>query len=292
MKRILTIQDISCVGQCSTTVALPLISACGVECAILPPAMLSNHTGGFKSWSFADLTGELKKVEAQWIEQNIKFDAFYTGYVCESHIDPILSIFESCANPGAIRFVDPAMADNGVLYKGFAPDFPSKMARLVKGADYVLPNLTEAALLVGEDPAIGRSGKDSAAPVEGGATTRAAESLPRNTVVRLISKLHELGAKNVILTGVSFNDTELGSAISDGKSIVYDFNPRLTRMSHGTGDVFASVFAGAVMRGRTAAEAAALAADIVCSAINATDDDHWYGVSFEKTIPELVSKLG
>ena len=292
MKRILTIQDISCVGQCSTTVALPLISACGVECAILPPAMLSNHTGGFKSWSFADLTGELKKVEAQWIEQNIKFDAFYTGYVCESHIDPILSIFESCANPGAIRFVDPAMADNGVLYKGFAPDFPSKMARLVKGADYVLPNLTEAALLVGEDPVIGRSGKDSASPVEGGATTGAAESLPRNTVVRLISKLHELGAKNVILTGVSFNDTELGSAISDGKSIVYDFNPRLTRMSHGTGDVFASVFAGAVMRGRTAAEAAALAADIVCSAIKATDDDHWYGVSFEKTIPELVSKLG
>lgn len=292
MKRILTIQDISCVGQCSTTVALPLISACGVECAILPPAMLSNHTGGFKSWSFADLTGELKKVEAQWIEQNIKFDAFYTGYVCESHIDPILSIFESCANPGAIRFVDPAMADNGVLYKGFAPDFPSKMVRLVKGADYVLPNLTEAALLVGEDPAIGRSGKNSASPVEGGATTRAAESLPRNTVVRLISKLHELGAKNVILTGVSFNDTELGSAISDGKSIVYDFNPRLMRMSHGTGDVFASVFAGAVMSGRTAAEAAALAADIVCSAIKATDDDHWYGVSFEKTIPELVSKLG
>ena len=140
MKRILTIQDISCVGQCSTTVALPLISACGVECAILPPAMLSNHTGGFKSWSFADLTGELKKVEAQWIEQNIKFDAFYTGYVCESHINPILSIFESCANPGAIRFVDPAMADNGVLYKGFAPDFPSKMARLVKGEplQYVL----------------------------------------------------------------------------------------------------------------------------------------------------------
>ena len=266
MKRILTIQDISCVGQCSTTVALPLISACGVECAVLPPAILSNHTGGFKSWSFADLTGELKKVEAQWNEQNIRFDAFYTGYVCESHIDPILSIFESCANPGAIRFVDPAMADNGVLYTGFAANFPSKMARLVKGADYILPNLTEAALLVGCEPF-------------------------KEKPETLIAKLHELGAKNVILTGVSFNDAELGSAISDGKSIVYDFNPRLTRMSHGTGDVFASVFAGAVMRGKTAAEAAALAADIVCSAIKATDDDHWYGVSFERTIPELVKVI-
>ena len=153
MKRLLTIQDISCVGQCSTTVALPLVSACGVECAVLPPAILSNHTGGFKTWSFADLTGELPKVEAKWVEQGIKFDAFYTGYVCESHIDPILSIFESCANPGAVRVVDPAMADNGVLYAGFAADFPSKMARLVKGADYILPNLTEAALLAGEDPA-------------------------------------------------------------------------------------------------------------------------------------------
>ena len=292
MKRLLTIQDISCVGQCSTTVALPIISACGVECAILPPALLSNHTGGFTGWSFCDLTGELKKVEAEWVRQNIRFDAFYTGYVCESHIDPILSIFESCSNPGAIRIVDPAMADNGVLYKGFAADFPSEMARLVKGADYVLPNLTEAALLVGEDPAIGRSGKDSASPAGGGSITGAAESLPRRTVERLVAKLHALGAKNVVLTGVSFSDSELGSAISDGKSIVYDFNPRLKRMSHGTGDVFASVFAGAVMRGKTAAEAAALAADIVCSAIKATDDDHWYGVSFEKAIPELVKALG
>ena len=149
MKRLLTIQDISCVGQCSTTVALPLISACGVECAVLPPAILSNHTGGFRSWSFADLTGELAKVEAEWVKQDIKFDAFYTGYVCESHIDPILSIMEHCAAPGAIRIVDPAMADAGVLYKGFAADFPSKMARLVEGCDYVLPNLTEAALLTG-----------------------------------------------------------------------------------------------------------------------------------------------
>ena len=311
MKRLLTIQDISCVGQCSTTVALPIISACGVECAILPPALLSNHTGGFTGWSFCDLTGELKKVEEQWVRQNIRFDAFYTGYVCESHIDPILSIFESCSNPGAIRIVDPAMADNGVLYKGFAADFPSKMARLVKGADYVLPNLTEAALLVGEDPrrylgeaeslplldkegkSFKSGGKDSSAPmmdvssISGGKDS----SAPRKDIANLISKLHELGAKNVVLTGVSFSDSELGSAISDGKSIVYDFNPRLKRMSHGTGDVFASVFAGAVMRGKTAAEAAALAADIVCVAIEATDDDHWYGVSFEKAIPELVTRL-
>ena len=267
MKRLLTIQDISCVGQCSTTVALPLVSACGVECAVLPPAILSNHTGGFRSWSFADLTGELPKVEAKWIEQDIAFDAFYTGYVCESHIDPILSIMKTCAKPGAVRIVDPAMADNGVLYKGFADDFPSKMARLVEGADYVLPNLTEAALLVGAKPKM---------------------DLSEPEVVDLVGKLHGLGAKNVVLTGVSFAPDRLGTAISDGTTIAYDFNDRLTRSAHGTGDVFASVFAGAILRGKTAVEAAALAADIVCEAIEKTAADHWYGVSFERTIPSLV----
>lgn len=272
MKRLLTIQDISCVGQCSTTVALPLVSACGVECAVLPPAMLSNHTAsGFTGWSFCDLTAEMPKVEAKWVEQGIAFDAFYTGYVCESHIDPILSILKSCAKPDAVRIVDPAMADNGVLYRGFAADFPCKMARLCAGADYLLPNLTEAALLVGAEPKLSGYGQ---AEIED-----------------LIAKLHALGAKNVILTGVSFNEDELGAAVSDGKTVCYDFNPRIPCLFHGTGDVFASVFAGAILRGRSALESAALAADIVCAAIRATEKDHWYGVSFEKAIPDLVLAL-
>ena len=271
MKRLLTIQDISCGGQCSTTVALPLVSACGVECAILPSAVLSNHTGGFKSWTFADLTPELANVERKWIELGITFDAFYTGYVCESQIDPILSIMASCANDGALRIVDPAMADNGRLYAGFADDFPSKMARLCNGADYILPNLTEAALLVGDAPKL--------------------EGYTHEEIERLIEKLHGIGAKNVILTGVSFDPGLLGTAVSDGKSVKYDFNPRLARTSHGTGDVFASVFAGAVMRGLSALDASALAADVVCASIEATDDSHWYGVAFEKAIPMLVERL-
>ena len=273
MKRLLTIQDISCVGQCSTTVALPLVSACGIECAVLPPALLSNHTApGFTGWSFCDLTAELGKVEAKWVEQDIKFDAFYTGYVCEPHIDPILSILKTCAKPGAIRIVDPAMADNGVLYRGFAADFPSKMARLCKGADYLLPNLTEAALLTGLTPKL--------------------SGYSKGEIEDLVARLHALDVKNVILTGVSFDDAELGSAVSDGVKVEYDFNARRPRSSHGTGDVFASVFAGAILRGKAALEAAALAADVVCEAIEATEPDHWYGVSFEKTIPSLVRRLG
>ena len=268
MKRLLTIQDVSCVGQCSATVALPLVSACGVECAVLPSAVLSNHTGGFSSWTFADLTAEMSRIEKKWIELGIGFDAFYTGYVCESQIDPILSIMSSCANEGALRIVDPAMADNGRLYAGFGDDFPAKMARLCNGADYILPNLTEAALLVGDEPK--------------------PDSCSRDDVEFLITKLHGLGARNVVLTGVSFNPGELGSAVSDGNSIAYDFNPRIDRACHGTGDVFASVFAGAVLRGKTPAAAAALAADVVCEAMRNTAPEHWYGVSFEPAIKMLA----
>lgn len=270
MKRLLTIQDLSCFGQCSTTVALPIVSACGVECAVLPPAILSNHTAPcFSGWTFRDLTDDMKGIENKWIEQGIKFDAFYTGYVCESHIDPILSIVQSCGNEGAIRIVDPAMADNGVLYRGFADDFPTKIRKLCDGADYLLPNMTEAALLVGDNPKL--------------------KDYTRDEIESLIEKLHRIGAKNVVLTGVSFNDEELGTAVSDGRTIMYDFNKRLSQMFHGTGDIFASVFTGAVLRGKTPLEAASLAADIVCESIEATAPDHVYAVSFERAIPSLVS---
>ena len=271
-KRLLTIQDISCVGQCSLTVALPLISACGVECAVLPSAVLSNHTGGFPSWTFCDLTDELAKIEAQWRKLEIGFDAFYTGYVCEPQIDPILSIMRSCARPGAIRVVDPVMADNGKLYPGFGDDFPKQMARLCEGADYILPNLTEAAFLVGWKPVL--------------------EGYDQAYIESLIAALHALGAKRVVLTGVSLEPGLRGKAVSEGEGVDYDFNPRLARVSHGTGDVFASVFAGAVLRGQSTLASAALAADMVCASIQATPDSHWYGVAFEQVIPELTRRLG
>ncbi len=271
LKRILTIQDVSCVGQCSATVALPVVSACGVECAMLPSAVLSNHTGGFKSWTFHDLTDDMAAIESKWIEQGIGFDGFYTGYVCPSQIAPILSIMEHCANPGAVRVVDPVMADNGKLYPGFNDDFPQQMALLAAGADYLLPNLTEAALLLGRKPVL--------------------EGYDHAFVEDMVKGLHALGAKNVVLTGVSFDPGELGTAVSNGNGIVYDFNRRLVRSSHGTGDVFASAFAGAVVRGVDAAAASAFAADVVCAAIEATPDDHWYGVAFERVIPYLVANL-
>ena len=271
-KRLLSIQDISCVGQCSLTVALPVISACGVETAILPSAVLSTHTApGFKNWTFRDLTGDMAKIEAAWHENGVKFDAFYTGYVCASQIAPILSIMASCANPGALRVVDPAMADNGVLYPGFADDFPQEMRRLCEKADYILPNLTEAALLLGRKPVL--------------------EGYDRDFIEGMLRDLRAIGAANVVLTGVSFEPDKLGVATFDGTEAHYYFNPRNPNSTHGTGDLYASVFAGALLRGKGMEAAAALAADVVCEALDKTPASHWYGTCFENAIPYLVKRL-
>ena len=270
-KKLLTIQDISCFGQCSLTVALPVISACGIETVVLPSAVLSTHTGGFKNYTFRDLTGDIPAIEKSWLENHLQFDAFYTGYVCENQIQPILDLMKNCAAPNALRIVDPVMADNGKLYPGFSADFPQKMRRLCDGADYILPNLTEAAFLLGEECRL--------------------ENYDRAHIESLIAGLHGLGAKNVVLTGVSFDRNELGCAVSDGTKIEYDFNPRQALFAHGTGDVFASVFAGSLMRGKTALQAASIAADVVCLAIRATPKEHWYGVCFEQAIPALVELL-
>ena len=186
-KRLLTIQDISCVGQCSLTVALPILSACGIETAILPSSVLSNHTAPcYSGWTFHDLTPEMPKILERWLTEKIDFDAFYTGYVSKDQISYILDIMDKAARPNALRIVDPAMADNGKLYAGFADDFPKDMARLCKGADFILPNITEASLLLG--------------------ATYKDKGYDKAYIEDLCRGLYKLGAKNVILTGVSFSE--------------------------------------------------------------------------------------
>lgn len=271
-KRLLTVQDISCVGQCSLTVALPVISACGIETAVLPSSVLSNHTA-FKSWTFNDLTGDMERILNQWKKEEITFNAFYTGYVSAAQIPIIKNIIKETAREGAIVIVDPVMADNGKMYAGFDSAFPEKMAELCCGADVILPNITEACFLLGREY-IG-------------------ESYTKHDIEELCKRLCGLGAKTVVLTGVSLEAGRLGAAVYDGDCAEYYFTERLPVQMHGTGDVFASSFAGALCNGRSLFDSARLAADFVVESIKATLDDteHWYGVKFEKAIPYLVKRL-
>ncbi len=273
-KRLLTIQDISCVGQCSLTVALPIISACGIETAVLPSSVLSTHTAaGFKNWTFRDLTGDMDAILTHWKKQRIDFDTFYTGYVSAAQIPIILRIMKETARRGAVRIVDPAMADNGKLYAGFGADFPEKMKELCAGADVILPNLTEASFLLG--------------------IPYAGEEYDQAYIEKVCADLRALGAKNVVLTGVSFEKGKLGCAYLDGDTFGTYFTERLPVQMHGTGDVYASAFAGALCRGWKIPQATALAADFVVESIKATTDDkdHWYGVKFEKALPMLIERL-
>ncbi len=149
MKRIASIQDISCLGRCSLTVALPVISALGVECAIVPTAVLSAHTA-FPGFVSRDLTDQLDAIAAHWQAQHVHFDALYTGYIASvPQVQQVLDFFDAVKSPDTMIFVDPAMADHGKLYSGFGPDFPAAMARVVARADVAMPNLTEACLLTG-----------------------------------------------------------------------------------------------------------------------------------------------
>ena len=278
-KKILTIQDISCVGQCSITVALPIISAAGIETAILPSAVLSTHTAGpFGHFTFRDLTEDLPKINKHWNDMNIKFDAIYTGYIgSKLQIDYILDIISTTLKDGAPLIVDPAMGDNGHLYTGFDEDFVSYMAKLCAKADVILPNLTEAAYLLKEECILANYDKEY---IEG-----------------LVRRLAGLGAKVVILTGVGFKENELGVCIYDSKEdkTSYYLHNKISQSFHGTGDVFSSSFVGAVLNGFDYYKAAQIAADFTRQSIALTiedKDEHWYGVEFESVLPKYMQMLG
>ena len=272
-KRVLTVQDISCVGQCSLTVALPILSACGLETCILPSAVLSTHTGGFTGFTFRDLTEDMPAIEAHWVKEKIKFDAVYTGYLGSAkQIDYVKSLLRSVAKPGCVAVVDPAMADNGKLYVGFDDAFVAEMRTLVSEADYLLPNITEAALLAGMEY---REAYDEA------------------YVDALAEKLLALGAKNLILTGVSFRPETTGVLVFENGQRKYYEHKKIAKGCHGTGDVYASAFVGALLRGKSAYDAAVIAADYVVKCIEFTQSvpDHWYGAAFEPVLGELMKRL-
>ena len=268
MKRILSIQDISCVGKCSLTVALPIISSFGIEAAILPTATLSTHTA-FKGFTFRDLTSDISPICRHWQEQNIDFDGIYTGYLGSAEqIDLVLDIFRNFGD-GKLKFVDPAMGDNGKLYPGFDVAFAKNMARLCAAADIIVPNITEACFMLGKP--------------------YMASGYDKEYIEDMLRALTDLGCPRAVLTGVGFNEKELGCYGYDSTTgeFFFDTNEKIEQSFHGTGDIFASVCFSCINRGKTLEEACAIAADFVCDSMIATLEDErpiWYGVHFEKVL--------
>ena len=274
MKRIVTLQDISCVGRCSITVALPILSAMGVDCGILPTAVLSTHTM-FKTFTVKDLSDQIEPISDAWEKEGISFDGIYTGYLASgSQCRQVCNFFDRFGRPDNLILVDPAMADNGKLYPAFDSSFPAEMAKVCAKADIILPNITEASLLTG---------------------------LPYRTeygpdyIEALSEKLLELGCKTAVITGVSYEPGQLGVTYLNKDREKFSYFTRWCPQSyHGTGDLYSSVVLGGLMRGLSLGDALSLAADFVVVCIEATavsQSARWYGVEFESQIPLLCRML-
>ena len=277
MKKVVTIQDISCFGKCSTTVALPVISAMGVECAVIPTAVLSTHTAGFKGFTFRDLTEDIPAVTEHWKREGLTFDGLYTGYLGSPEQAAMIESFIDKIAPAYV-FVDPAMADNGKLYTGFGPEIVTAMKHLCDRADIIVPNITEAALMLG-------------------AEYREPGSYDEAYIRDLLVRLTENGAKTAAITGVRYKDRPDEQGIvawnrENGTFTAY-FHENLPVSFHGTGDLYAAVMFAALVLGKPLEGAMRIAATNVLNAIRATmdDPDYRYSVKFELCIPALIRML-
>jgi pyridoxine kinase len=277
LKRVAAIHDISGFGKCSLTVALPIISAAGIEASVLPTAVLSTHTGGFDGFTYRDLTEDMAPVTKHWKSLDIRFDAIYTGFLGSfEQLELVTDFFDRFKTDHNLILVDPVMADNGKLYSVFTPEFALGMKSLCGKADIIIPNLTEASLLLGEE-------------YNPGPYT---EKYIRET----LRKLSDLGPKKVVLTGVFFDDAELGAATYDAETdrLSYTFEKRIPGYYHGTGDVFGSSLLAALLNDFTLDEAAAIAVRFTTSSIRKTAEagtDIRFGVHFEQSIPEFLKEL-
>lgn len=273
MKKVVTIQDISCFGKCSLTVALPVISAMGIETAVIPTAVLSTHTGGFQGYTFRDLTSDIPAIANHWKSINLNFNAIYTGYLgSQEQVQIVSDFFDDFKTESTIIVVDPVMGDAGKLYAGFTPDFAEKMAKLCAKADYIIPNMTEVSYLLG---------------------IPYCDNYNEDFVKDCLKKLAQLGCKVPVITGVHFDDKLQGAmAYDSAKDKFYSsFSENINRTIHGTGDIFASVFTGAAVLGKPIQEILDIAVQYTIDCINATlpdIDEMWYGSSFELCIGKLV----
>ena len=273
-KKVLAINDISCVGRCSLTVALPIISAVGIECSILPTAILSTHTGGFNGFTFVDFTSEINKIANHWKSLDLNFNTIYTGFLgSKEQVGVVKYVTEMFGGENVNLIIDPAMADNGVMYSIFDMEFANEMKKLCVGASVILPNITEACFLAG---------------VEYQSAPHSKEFI--NT---LVAKLGELNIKSLVLTGVSYDNHTIGALSYDytKKEESYYSREIIPHYIHGTGDCFASAFTAALTKGLSLVESSKIAVDFTVDSILKTlkyeGIDTRYGVCFEECLGEL-----
>lgn len=273
MKRIATIQDFSCVGKCSLTAALPIISAAGIECCGIPTAALSNHTG-FPEFYKHDLTGDIPKISDCLKSLGITFDAISTGYIASiSQMELIEDFIEKFHTDGAPVFVDPVMGDGGKLYSQITADYAKEMRSLCAKADVITPNLTEAALLLGLEYN---------------------ENPSESKVHEMLVSLVKLGAKSAVITGIT-HGKEIGFTAYDGMNFYEIYSEKQDLLCMGTGDVFSSAMLAAVVRGKSFEQALDIAAKFTSEAVRKTAADperRFYGVNFEQALPLFIELLG
>ena len=276
MKRVMTIQDISCIGKCSLTVALPILSAAGVETAVIPTALLSTHTA-FKQFEFFDLTDKIQPIADHLHKEGFEFDAIYTGYLGSfEQLRTVSDFIDRFGNEGNLVVIDPVMGDNGKLYSGFDRTFADSMAKLCRKADIIIPNLTEGAFLLGLD--------------------EVPQICDVDTVADMLKRLTDLGPRVAVMTGVSNDDGQLGAMGYDSRTGNYfgSFCEHIQATFHGTGDIFASAFVGAVLGGAPIDEAVETAVQFTSRSIKATvedEDGRWYGVNFEAALGWYINRL-
>ena len=273
-KRVLTVQDLSCFGKCSATVALPILSVMGHETVLLPTAVLSTHTGGFSGCAVRDLTDDIAPISLHWSREGIVFDCIYTGYLCKGRqVSLVRELIREHKREGCLLIVDPAMADGGKYYRGFDGEHARDMLSLCQTADVITPNVTEAAFLLGEE--CPRDGAYSLAYVQG-----------------LIERLRAVGCKSVIVTGVSTDEGYGLVGYDHGTDSFFRyFHDRVGAPAHGTGDTFAGVLIGRLLRGDSLSDASVCAADFVSDCVAYTAPhlfEHPYGLMFEAMLPKLL----
>ena len=274
LKRIAAIHDLSGFGKCSLTVALPIVSATGVECACIPTALLSTHTGGFKDWTFCDLSDQIVPIARHWSTVGVRFDGIYSGYLASPEQGRLLSqAIDLIGNENTLVIVDPAMADNGSYYANLDSGMAECFHELIKKADVITPNITEACFITGEKY---RPGVQDETFVES-----------------LIDALAELGPKIVAVTGVSFSEGSVGIAARDCRSgkVCRAMGAAREGTFHGAGDVFASAFAALLVRGASLENALDAAQRLTAAAIERTElrgTPRHFGLDFEGALPEYL----